>query len=321
MRELLISKNDADLRLDKFLSKALPNLPKSLCYKYIRTKRIKVNNGRAEISTRLRKGDLVQLYISEEFFSGSEEKYDFLSASLDLDIVYEDNNILVANKPAGLLSHPDRGEYLNSLIIRIQRYLYEKREYDPEGSLTFAPALVNRLDRNTVGLLIAAKNAETLRHLNEKTKKREIIKGYLCVVHGTPQKKSDSLYGFLYKDSAKNKVFLKAQMLEGGLEIHTKYQVLAEKSKSSLLEVELLTGRPHQIRAHLASIGHPILGDYKYTSKEQRGQFGYRQQLLCAYKLKFDFKEKGGSLDYLKGREIKLDNVWFLNDFYSSDKF
>ncbi len=308
-------KNDAGRRLDSYLSKSLPNLPKALMYKYIRKKRIKVNSKRAEINTRLCEGDLVDLYINDEFFEKSETRYDFLSASKSLDIVYEDENIILLNKKAGLLSHPDNSEYIDTLITRAKRYLFEKGEYDPENEMSFSPALVNRIDRNTSGIVIAAKTAEALRVLNQKMKDREIHKYYLCVLHGVPKEKSGILEGYLEKNESKNKVFISKGQKDNSKLIRTKYRVLKSKNNFSLVEVELLTGRTHQIRAHFASIGHPLLGDGKYGKNELNKKSGLKKQCLCSYKLIFDFTTDAGSLEYLNGREFEIKNVWFRDGF------
>ena len=170
MKSFSISKNDSGQRLDKFITKAVPNLPQSLMYKYIRMKRIKVNGKRGEISLRLNEGDVVDMYINDEFFAPVKEHYDFLHASKNLDIIYEDENIMLLDKKVGLLSHPDETEYNDTLITRVKRYLYEKGDYNPKDEHSFAPALVNRIDRNTGGIVIAAKNAESLRILCDKIK-------------------------------------------------------------------------------------------------------------------------------------------------------
>ena len=190
MKSFEIEKNDESQRLDKFIHKAAPLLPQSLLYKYIRTKRIKVNGKRAEISTRLRLGDKVDMYINDEFFEKKESTYDFLKASKHLDIIYEDENIMLLDKKVGVLCHPDNEEYVDTLIGRIKRYLYEKGEYSPDRENSFVPSLVNRIDRNTGGIVIAAKNAESLRILNQKMKDRELHKFYLCVLIGRPKLQS-----------------------------------------------------------------------------------------------------------------------------------
>ncbi len=315
MKSFTVKKNDAGKRLDAFLSKSLPNLPKALMYKYIRKKRIKINSKRAEISTRLCEGDVIDLYINDEFFEKSETRYDFLSASKSLDVVYEDENIILLNKKAGLLSHPDNSEYIDTLITRVKRYLFEKGEYDPENEMSFAPALVNRIDRNTSGIVIAAKTAEALRVLNQKMKDREIHKFYLCVLHGVPKEKSGILEGYLEKNESKNKVFISKGLKDNSKLIRTKYRVLKSKGDLSLVEVELLTGRTHQIRAHFASIGHPLLGDGKYGKNELNKKSGLKKQCLCSYKLIFDFTTEAGGLEYLNGREFELKCVWFRDGF------
>ncbi len=316
MKSFIIGSNDAGRRLDAFLIKAAPDLPKSLMYKYIRLKRIKVNGKRAEISTRLNTGDIVDAYISDEFLTPPEKHYDFLGASRQLNIVYEDENILLADKPQGLLSHPDDKEYTDTLIGRIQRYLYEKGEFNPDDEHRFIPSLANRIDRNTGGIVIAAKNAEALRVLCEKIKHREIDKRYLAVVHGVPKQKKALLTGYLEKNENKNKVFLSSRKTDKNSEIRTAYTVVAEKGDLSLLEIELLTGRTHQIRAHMASVGHPLLGDGKYGKISNDKKMGFDKQALYSYKLTFSFKTDAGVLNYLKDKSFSVQNVWFAQNFF-----
>lgn len=317
MKEFIITKNDATLRLDKFIVKNCPTLPTSLMFKYIRTKRIKVNGKRAEISTRLNVGDKVEAYINDEFFVEVKPAYDFLSAPSKFDIVYEDENILLADKKQGLLVHPDKNEYTNTLIARIQHYLYDKGEYDPENENSFRPALANRIDRNTGGIVIAAKNAEALRILCDKIKYREIDKRYLTVVHGTPKKKSDLLEGYLEKDEEKNRVYMSKKSTDTNKFVKTKYTVLESKNNLSLLEIELLTGRTHQIRAHMAAIGHPLLGEGKY-SKSNDKKLGFDKQALYSYSLKFDFKTDAGILNYLNGKRFTVKEVWFADELFGN---
>lgn len=315
MKSLTIKENDSNQRLDKFLQKAVPNLPKALMYKYIRTKRIKVNRKRAEISTRLNTNDVVDLYINDEFFEAPTEFDDFKNAPTSLDIIYEDENLLILNKKVGLLCHPDDREYVDTLIARVKRYLYDKGEWNPENELSFMPSLINRIDRNTSGIVLAAKNAETLRIMNQKMKDRELHKYYLCVVHGKPSKASATLSDYLVKDENKNRVFVYNSHKPGSKEIRTKYKTLKSANGLSLLEVELLTGRTHQIRAHLASIGCPLLGDGKYGTNELNKKMGYKKQFLCSYKIKFDFTTDASILEYLNGKEFSLPSVWFAEQF------
>ncbi|MBE6828068.1 MAG: RluA family pseudouridine synthase [Ruminococcaceae bacterium] len=320
MKSFVITKNDAGQRLDKFVCKTVPRLPSALMYKYIRTKRIKVNSKRAEISTRLCENDTVDMYIGDEFFEKNEQEYDFMKAPRALNIIYEDGNILLLDKKAGVLCHPDGKEYVDTLIGRIKRYLYEKGEYNPDKENSFTPALANRIDRNTSGIVIAAKNAESLRILNEKIKSRELHKFYLCVTVGTPPKKSDILTGYLYKDEKSNTVRVSAKPFPDSKTIKTKYTVLDSIDGLSLVDIELLTGRTHQIRAHMASLGCPLLGDGKYGSNKQNKKFGgYKKQLLCSYRLQFDFTSDAGILGYLDGRSFETGDIWFREEFYKGN--
>ncbi|MGM9632287.1 MAG: RluA family pseudouridine synthase [Eubacteriales bacterium] len=318
MRIIEIKKNDAGQRLDKFLTKCVKGLPMSLMYKYIRTKKIKVNRARTEQKYILREGDTVQLFIKDEFFD-SPERDDSALASITpkLSVVYEDENIILCNKRPGVLVHEDDEGRDNTLIMHIKAYLYQKGEYDPESEQSFAPALCNRIDRNTGGIVIGAKNAEALRVMNGKIKNDEISKFYYCAVHGKMPKREDTLTGYLIKDGDKNQVAVYDRQVKGSKNIITKYRVLAEKNGNSLLEVELVTGRTHQIRAHLSHIGHPLLGDGKYGVNKADRANGYKYQALYAYRLRFDFKDTDGALGYLKGKEVRLseDDIWFLKDF------
>ena len=273
MRQIEISANDSGQRLDKFLTKKFRNMPQSLMYKYIRTKYIKLNGKKCDISSRLQTGDILTLYIKDEFFEEEYDSYDFLKAPVKLDIIYEDENIMLLDKKPGLLVHPDETYHFDSLIARIQHYLYDKGEYDPKNENSFAPALVNRIDRNTGGIVIAAKNAETLRIMNQKLKDREIEKLYLCIAVG---------------------------ILKDGL---------------SLVEADLLTGRTHQIRAHLAYIGHPLLGDGKYGKNEINRKYGFKYQALYSYKLTFRFTTDSGILEYLNGKSFTAPEIWFTEMF------
>lgn len=322
MRSFTIAKNDADKRLDKFISKAAPMLPKNLMYKYIRLKRIKVNGKKGDIALRLNEGDIVDMYINDEFFEATQDRYDFLKAPKSLDIIYEDENIILLNKKAGVLSHPDEGEYIDTLITRVQRYLYEKGEYDPKNESSFAPALANRIDRNTGGIVIAAKNAQALRILNEKIKLREIDKRYLCIVIGCPKERNATLTSYMIKDENKNKVKVFKNPVEGSKTMITEYNVLDTKNGVSLVEVRLHTGRTHQIRAHFASIGCPLLGDGKYGTNELNKKYGrYKKQCLYSYKLGFDFTTDADILSYLKGKEFEAKDVWFRDAFYGDTLF
>lgn len=315
MKSFIINKNDSGQRLDKFIAKSVRNLPKSLMYKYIRLKRIKINGKRCEISTRLNEGDEIQLYINDEFFDSPKEN-SFLNVSPNIDIVYEDKNIILVDKPSGLVVHEDDDNCIDTLINRIKRYLYDKKEYDPDNELSFAPALCNRLDRNTSGLVICAKNAESLRILNQKIKNRELKKYYLCVCVGIFDKKEDLLKNFLFKDVKSKSVRIENSKSPKNKQILTKYKVVSEKNNLSLVEIDLLTGRTHQIRAHMAYIGHPILGDGKYGLNQLNKSYGVKTQTLCAYRLIFDFKSDSGILEYLNKKSFESKAPWFAEKFF-----
>lgn len=319
MRIITVKRNDAGQRLDKFLLKSVKGMPASLMYKYIRTKKIKVNRKRAEERYMLVEGDEIQLFIKEEFFDSPEKDTGALrTIKPKIEIVYEDDNIILCNKRPGVLVHEDKEGKENTLIIHIQAYLCQKGEYDPESEQSFAPALCNRIDRNTGGIVIAAKNASALRIMNEKIKNNEISKFYMCAVHGVMRDKQKTLTGFLRKDSKNNTVEVSDTRLPGSKDIITKYKVVSEKGGNSLLEVELVTGRTHQIRAHMSHIGHPLLGDGKYGVNRADKKDGYKYQALYAYRLRFDFdKNNPTELDYLRGKEVKLKSseIWFIKDF------
>ena len=320
MKEFIIKKNDAGQRLDKYITKSFPLIPQALMYKYIRSKRIKVNGKRAEISYKLSVDDVISMYINDEFFEPTKPKYDFLSAGKSIKIVYEDENIILIDKPAGILSHPDEGNYTDTAITRVKRYLYEKGEYDPENEMSFAPALVNRIDRNTCGIIIGAKNAESLRILNEKLKNRELHKYYLCVAIGKLKNKEGIIKGYLEKNEKQNRVYISEKSNDKTKAIATKYNVLDYKGGLSLVEVELLTGRTHQIRASFSHIGNPLLGDGKYGTNAQNKQFGgYKKQFLYSYRLAFDFQSDAGILNYLNNKSFEVADVWFKEAFYNNE--
>ena len=316
MKELTIGPNDAGQRLDRFLAKAVPLLPASLAQKYIRIKRIKRNGARAERDTRLAAGDVLQLYINDEFFDKPREDNAYLTvASPKLTIVYEDDQILLVDKRPGLAVHPhDGAEYGRTLIDHIQAYLYQKREWNPRGEQSFTPALCNRIDRNTRGIVIAAKTAEALRVMNQKIKDREIDKRYLAIVEGTPKPKEGSLKGFLFKDAKKNRVFVSDTPQPGAKTCQTNYRVLASAGGLSLVECELITGRTHQIRAQFAHAGHPLLGDGKYGKLDKR--FDRNYQALYSYKLTFRFTTGAGALEYLNGKSFRVEQVDFAEEYF-----
>ena len=316
MKEIQIGPNDAGQRLDRFLAKAVPLLPASLAQKYIRIKRIKRNGGRVERDTRLENGDTLQLYINDEFFDKPREDNAFLTvATPKLNIVYEDEHLLLVDKRPGLAVHPhDGAEYGRTLIDHIQAYLYQKREWRPREENSFTPALCNRIDRNTGGIVIAAKTAEALRVMNQKIKDRELDKRYLAIVEGSPKPREGSLKGYLFKDEKKNRVFVTDSPKPGAKSCQTNYKVLETRGGLSLVECQLITGRTHQIRAQFAHAGHPLLGDGKYGKLDKR--FDRTYQALYSYKLTFTFTTDAGGLAYLNGKSFQVAEVDFVTEYF-----
>ncbi len=307
MKEFIINENDSSQRLDKFIEKATVGFPKSLIYKSLRTKKIKVNRKRAEPNYILCTGDIVHMFIKDEFFAFGDADDFFKSITPKIDVIYEDKDLLLVNKRSGMSCIPDKNEDRDTLANHIKAYLYRSGEYDPIKENSFAPALCNRIDKNTCGIVIAAKNAETLRSMNYKIKNRLITKKYLCIVHGVPSPAKATLSGYLLKDSSTNtvKVFDKKPKFGDAKEIKTVYKVISSKNNLSLCEVELLTGRTHQIRAHMASIGHPLLGDGKYGVNREDRKLGFKYQALCSY------------LTVIDGITYSIDpsRIWFVEEY------
>ena len=319
MKELTVKPNDAGQRLDRFVGKAVPLLPESLLQKYIRLKRIKLNGKGAKRDTRLSVGDILQLYINDEFFEKPREENSYLKVGTPrLTVVYEDENILLADKKPGVLCHSAGVWDYNTLIANIQAYLAQKGEWRPREENSFAPALCNRIDRNTGGIVIAAKNAEALRILNDKIRDREIEKFYLCAVQGRPKPPEGRLENYLFKDAGKNQVYVKSKPEPGARTAVTEYRTLCTKGSLSLVECRLLTGRTHQIRAQMAHAGWPLLGDGKYGSERFNKGFEEKGQALYSYRLRFDFPTDAGILEYLRGREFKVERVEFAEKYFGA---
>lgn len=316
MKEFTVGSNDAGQRLDRFVSKAVPLLPASLMQKYIRLKRIKVNGSRADRALRLQSGDVVAMYLNDEFFDTPREENAYLSVGTPkLNLVYEDANILLVDKKPGQAVHPhDGAEYGKTLIDHIQAYLYAKGEWHPREENAFAPALCNRIDRNTGGIVIAAKNAEALRIMNQKIRDREIEKYYLAVVQGTMRPESGTLKNYIFKDAKQNRVFVTDTSQKGAKTAVTRYRTLAVRDGLSLVECELLTGRTHQIRAQFSHAGHPLLGDGKYGKVRKTDPRKY--QALYSYKLRFSFSTDAGCLSYLQGSTFAVDSVDFVGEYF-----
>ncbi|MEG1593373.1 MAG: RluA family pseudouridine synthase [Oscillibacter sp.] len=318
MRQFTIGKNDAGQRLDRFIAKSLPLLPPALLQKYIRLKRVKLNGKGAKRDTRLLLDDVLQLYINDEFFDKPSEENIFLSLfKPTLDLVYEDENLLLVNKRPGLVVHADETEKVNTLINHIQAYLYQKKEWSPKWENAFSPALCNRIDRNTGGIVIAAKNAEALRIINEKIRDHELRKSYLCITLGRPKPEKGRIEGFLLKNEEKNEVAFYHHPIPGGKTAVTLYQTLETRGGLSLVECELLTGRTHQIRVSMAELGTPLLGDGKYGNGAANRQYHETRQALYSYKLAFQFSTDAGALNYLQGKEFTVTDIPFKNKYFN----
>jgi len=317
MKEFNIKQNDAGQRLDRFTAKAVPLLPSSLAQKYIRIKRIKVNGKGTKRDYKLELDDTVQMYINDEFFETPDvENVHLKIGDPALDIVYEDEKIMLINKPAGILCHSDSGFDFSTIIVRVQSYLQKSGEWRPRDENSFTPALCNRIDRNTSGIIIAAKNAESLRIINEKFKLHEIDKYYLAIVHGIPKPSCAKLDGYIFKDSVKNRVYVSKYSTPGSKTAVMEYSTITASGSLSLLECRLITGRTHQIRAQLADIGHPILGDGKYGNGRLDRLYSETKQALCSYKIIFNFKTDAGTLSYLNGKAFQLPDAGFSKKYF-----
>ena len=316
MREFIAAKNDSNQRLDKFLSKLCPNMPQSMLYKSLRKNCVKINSKHIkDASYIIKEGDVIKLFLKDEFFEKLHQDFDFKNVEPTFKILYEDDNILLIDKAVGIVVHADDRGTINTLSEQIKSYLFRKGEFNPEDENTFVPSLCNRLDRNTGGIIIAAKNAEALRIMNQKIKDRELKKTYLCVILGKLLKKQGELKGYLFKDEKEKRVYVYDTSKKGTKTIVTKYNVLKEKNDLSLVEVELITGRTHQIRAHFASIGHPLLGDGKYGKNTVNKEHKLLTQALYSYKLTFDFSTPAGELQYLDKKTFTVDDVYFTKMF------
>lgn len=315
MQELVAGVNDAGQRLDKFITKKYKNMPMSMMYKLIRKKKITVNRKRVKENYIVEQGDVILIFAPDDLLT-SEKKKPVVAVN-KLVVAYEDDNIIIADKEQGLLVHSDEENGEDTLIDRIIAYLIEKNEYDPEIENSFVPALCNRIDRNTSGLVIAAKNAQALREMNEIIKKRQVTKKYLAAVHGVPSQKEGTIKLLLEKDSDNNIVKVRDNGGKNVKQSVTKYKTVSvSKDKSlSLVEIELVTGRTHQIRASFAHIGNPLLGDGKYAVNKKDRAMGYSSQALCSYSLKFEDLKEYPTLSYLEGKTVFAKKPDFLKLF------
>ena len=304
MREIIIGKNDAGQRIDKFLTKKYKSLPQSMMYKLIRKKKITLNRKRVHEDAVLSEGDRILVFAPDDLFCDSAKR-DIPVSRSDICVVYEDENVLIVDKPSGLLVHSDEAESRDTLIDRIHSYLYKKGEYDPAQEQSFAPSLCNRIDRNTQGLVIAAKNAAALRSMNVIIRERHIEKTYLATVHGLLEAAQGTISLFLEKDPKTNTVRVKKERVNSETKTAvTEYKTVSVSADKaySLLEIKLVTGRTHQIRASFAHIGHPLLGDGKYAVNKADRALGFSSQALCSYSVTFKGIPANDLLSYLNGK-------------------
>ncbi len=316
MKQFTITKNDSGQRLNKFLEKAVPLLPGGLMHKYIRLKRIKINGKRTDAAYRLQEGDVLQLYLNDELFVTEQpEEPAYLRARPNISVVYEDHHILLVNKPSGLVVHADDSGTADTLIARIQAYLYQYGRWNPKDAASFTPSLCNRIDRGTSGIVIAAKTAEALRVMNQKIRDRELHKSYLCVTCGHVRPKDGTIRNYILRHEDERRVSVHDHPVPGARTAVTRYRVLRETPELSLVECDLITGRTHQLRAQFAHLGRPLLGDSKYGRNDMNRKYHRKTQALCSHKLRFDFTTDAGSLAYLNGKTFTVPRTEFVSLF------
>ncbi|MBS4537814.1 RluA family pseudouridine synthase [Clostridium sp. D2Q-11] len=308
MKKIIIKRNDENQRIDRFLSKYMDKASKGFIQKMIRKKRIKLNGSRTYSEEIVKCDDEITLYLAEETINKFQSEVENIDVKIDLNIIYEDDNILLINKKEGQISHSNN-EDGESIVKGVKKYLIDKGEYKPEEEKTFSPAICNRLDLNTSGVIIAAKNYNSLKVINEAIRDQKIEKYYKALVAGKIDKR-DLLEGYLVKDNKTNKVMIYNKWVENSKEIKTRISPIKYNEDYTLLDIELITGRTHQIRAHLSSINHPIVGDRKYGDKETNKKFNLKSQFLIAYKITFKGLKNG--LEYLNNRsfEAKIDEKY-----------
>ncbi len=304
MKEIIITKNEENQRLDKFLLKYMNRASKGFVYKMLRKKRIKYNGGKAEGNELLQAGDTLRLYLSDETIQSFMEEKTIAAAKRRFGIVYEDDRLLVVSKPAGLLTHPEKSSDTDTLIDQVLYYLYQKGEYTPEAESSFTPALCNRLDRNTSGIVIAGKTLQAVQAVNEIIRSRKLNKFYLTLV-AEEIREAGEITAYLTKDTERNQVRISKREGSGAKTV-TKYRPLAYAKGFTLLEIQLITGKTHQIRAHMQAIGHPVAGDRKYgsehTNQRLREKYALSNQFLHA--LRVEWREKEGPLADLYGKKM-----------------
>ena len=302
-------------RVDRWLSIAAPALPMGLRQKYLRLKRVKVNGRPAKGEDRLHAGDVVNVFIGDEFFTEPRREDRFLSGfHWHLNILYEDESILLVDKQPGLVVHPDGEEKVDTLLHHVQAYLYQRGGWDSQDPAHFAPVLCNRIDRFTGGIVIAARTEPAMKAMNGLIRDNKVDKFYLAIVHGSPRHGEGTLTHYLQHAGKRMRALSHPE--EGAQRAQTEYKVLGEASGLSLVECRLLTGRTHQIRAQFAAIGHPLLGDGQYGDSRKDERYGRRFQALYAYKIAFPEMEEGSPLARLSARAFTVKQVPFVGEYF-----
>lgn len=315
METIKVTKNDAKKRLDNFLLKKYNNIPKSVVFKWIRKSIVKVNNNKCEVSYRLVENDIVTINVNDNIINQKNPVTNLNFIKQKPDIVYEDENIVLMNKPIGLLSQDDANKNILTMQNIFLKYLIDTKQYDPNKENVFVPSICNRLDRNTSGIIIAAKNSNALTVMNELIKNHQVQKYYLAMVYKKPKKDHELLYAYHFKNSDENIVYISDEKKLNYSKIITEYWLKESNNKYSVLEVKLITGKTHQIRAHLNHIGLSIVGDSKYRDKDDDIDTRITTQALVSYKIKFNVDSKYKALNYLDGKKFEIKDIWFLKFF------
>lgn len=304
-------------RLTRFLQKALPAASMGQIARFLRLGRVKVDGRRGHEDTVLAKGQRIDLYVEDEWFAAPQREDPFYSKIRPkLTILYEDAHVMLLDKRPGLICHPDEGEKVHTLLTYAQAYLYQKGEWQPQAG-GFAPALCNRIDRFTGGIVILAKDEEALRAMDAKIRGREVEKYYLCAVLGRMKYPEGTLRHYLLKEPNQKKTTVLRSPQPGAKEAVTYYRAVDERDGLTLCECLLGTGRTHQIRAQFAAIGHPLLGDTQYGSVKQSERYGrVSGQALCAYRLIFRFETDAGCLSGLDGLTVQVRDVPFVRTYF-----
>lgn len=311
VQEIIVGENDGGQRIDRFLRRYLSEAPMSFIYRMIRRKNIELNRKKTNPEEIIEVGDRIQLFLADDTIAKFRGGIIIEESNIEIDVIYEDENIILINKPVGVLSHSSEDDDEN-IVDGMIAYLIANGDYNPEEEHNFIPGICNRLDRNTSGIIIGGKTYSALRELNQAMRDGNIGRFYKTIVSGRLEEEI-TLKDYLIKDGDENKVEILEEDREGAREVITRVIPLDYKEGYSLLEIDLITGRTHQIRAHLESIGHPIIGDRKYGDRKVNilfNKYGLKDQYLQAYKI--EFNNLSGQLSYLNGKSFQAEPIGLL---------